>query len=115
MGGWVGGGGGHTVAALQLVEEPGVRGNLAWSPHSGASTRTHFVTGVRGGCTGGTVFVSTGTFEWDSAIDQRPSSRSRTNPPGYPFDNPFIELGTSHSSRLVCEALPNVENVPIIS
>ena len=48
--------------------------------------------------------------------DQRPSSRSEADPPGYPFDSPFGELGTvgpSHSSRLVCEALPNVENVPI--
>ena len=37
----------------KLAVEPGVRGNPAWSPHSGASTRTHFVTGVRGDCTGG--------------------------------------------------------------
>ena len=44
---------GHAVAPLQLVEEPGVHDNPAWSPHSDTSTRTHFVTDVRGGCTGG--------------------------------------------------------------
>ena len=66
-----------------------------------------------------TVFVTTvlglGTLEWDSGSDQRPSSRSPEDPPECSRDSLFSELcpvGPSQSSRLVREALPNVENVP---
>ena len=59
--------------------------------------------------------VGSGTLEWDSGSDQRPISRSPEDPPECSRDSLFSELcpvGPSQSSRLVREALPNVENVP---
>ena len=94
---------GHAVAVLQLVEEPGFLGNPAWSPHSVASTNA-FLSNVRGmhgwqslkhySCVDS---VASGTFEWIPPVtrDQAPEVLGT--------------VGSSHSSRLICEALPNVE------
>ena len=69
------------------------------------------ITGVRGGCRGGileTVFELTVLHLGRSAFRQCPETEKWT----ISFDSPHSELGPSHSSILVREALSNVENVP---